>query len=192
MGRPCVNDRAMTGAERAARYRVRVKVKAAKFIPGDEWGTPAEYIALAREVMGQIDLDPASNEHAQRTVQARQYFTREDSGLVHPWVGRVWLNPPYSHPLLGRFVDKMVSEWQSGNVTEAVTLTQARTDTRWFRKLAGAAICYCNTDGRIKFETPDGVGHSPPNGSTFFYFGKDPDKFFQVFRDIGSVVWSLT
>ena len=96
MGRPCVNDRAMTGAERAARYRARVKAKAANFIPGDEWGTPEKYIALAREVMGEIDLDPASNEHAQRTVQARQYFTREDSGLVHPWVGRVWLNPPYT------------------------------------------------------------------------------------------------
>jgi len=40
----------------------------------NEWYTPAEIIDGVRAVMGIIDLDPASSEHAQRTVQARQFF----------------------------------------------------------------------------------------------------------------------
>ena len=35
------------------------------------WHTPAEYIEAAREVMGSIDLDPASCHIAQQAVKAR-------------------------------------------------------------------------------------------------------------------------
>jgi hypothetical protein len=35
-----------------------------------EWYTPERYLDLAREVLGTIDLDPASSEIAQETVRA--------------------------------------------------------------------------------------------------------------------------
>ena len=35
---------------------------------GDEWYTPEIYVRAAREVLGGIDLDPASSDEAQRTV----------------------------------------------------------------------------------------------------------------------------
>lgn len=182
----------MTGAERAARYRARVKAARANFIVGDEWGTPEKYIRLVREVMGAIDLDPASNDYAQQTIRAARYFTREDNGLAQPWTGRVWLNPPYSRGLINRFVDKLVSEWWDGNVTEAIVLTHSKSDTKWFRKLVNCSICYCDA-GRIRHNKGEGegVGNSPPCGSTFFYFGRDSSVFNDVFRDVGNIMWSV-
>jgi len=54
----------------------------------DEWYTPAGVIEAAREVLGGIDLDPASSETANRTVGAPRYFTEEDDGLARDWHGR--------------------------------------------------------------------------------------------------------
>lgn len=36
----------------------------------NEWFTPARYVEAAREVLGSIDLDPASCEAGNRIVQA--------------------------------------------------------------------------------------------------------------------------
>jgi DNA N-6-adenine-methyltransferase (Dam) len=78
-----------------------------KFTGNQEWYTPAKYIALAREVMGSIDVDPASNAIAQETVQAATFYTVDDDGLTKEWRGRGWLNPPYNQPEISQFTDKL-------------------------------------------------------------------------------------
>jgi hypothetical protein len=61
-----------------------------------EWYTPARYIAAVREVLGDIELDPASCADANETVKAKRYFTIEDDGLRQPWAAAtLFLNPPY-------------------------------------------------------------------------------------------------
>lgn len=37
--------------------------------------------------------------HADEIVPARQFYTVADDGLLSPWHGVVWCNPPYSDPL---------------------------------------------------------------------------------------------
>lgn len=62
----------------------------------NEWYTPSLYIEAARQVMGGIDLDPASCAVADQTVKATNYFSQEEDGLAQTWHGRVWCNPPFS------------------------------------------------------------------------------------------------
>jgi hypothetical protein len=43
-----------------------------------------------------FDVDPASPVGGGDCVPARIKYTREHDGLAQPWVGLVWLNPPFS------------------------------------------------------------------------------------------------
>jgi phage N-6-adenine-methyltransferase len=154
----------------------------------NEWFTPPEYIAAAREVMGGIDLDPATHAEAQKIVQAERIHTRQDSGLAHEWHGRVWLNPPYAPPLIGQFVGKLVQEVAAGRVQQAILLTHNYTDTAWFHEAATHAALLCFTRGRIRFTDIDGSPCSPTQGQCFFYFGCDRrPQFNDIFGAFGFV-----
>jgi phage N-6-adenine-methyltransferase len=153
-----------------------------------EWYTPAEYVWVAQQVLGGIDIDPASHDFAQRTVKAAQYFTAETDGLNREWHGRVWLNPPYVQPLVGEFINKLVAEYAAGRVTAAVLLVNNCTDATWFHTAAKACDAICFTRGRIKFEKPDGIAGSPTQGQAFFYFGVDIPRFREVFAEVGLIV----
>lgn len=91
--------------------------------------TPLKYIESARLVMGGINLDPASNDYAQSKINADEYFTKENDGLDKDWKGNIWLNPPYAHPLIRDFIDKLVAEHKNGNCKQAVLLTNNSADT---------------------------------------------------------------
>jgi len=154
----------------------------------NEWYTPDEHIALARLVMGSIDLDPASSHVANRVVKADQFYDEETNGLQQTWHGNVWLNPPYAQPAIAHFADKMVAEWKSGRVTAAIVLTHNYTDTAWFHALAGSASAICFTRGRVRFVSPTGELAAPTQGQAFFYFGSEVDIFADVFGEVGFVV----
>lgn len=154
----------------------------------NEWYTPAEHIKAAREVMGGIDLDPASSEIANLTVGAEQFYSIEDNGLDLSWHGRVWLNPPYAQPWIMRFAEKMVEEVNGGAVTEAIALTHNYTDTAWFHLMAARADAICFTRGRIGFLSPDGKRAAPTQGQAFFYFGPKIAEFAERFSGFGLVM----
>lgn len=138
----------------------------------NEWYTPNEYIEVARKTMGSIDTDPASNDIANKTVQAGIYYTAETNGLDKEWHGNIWLNPPYSQPLIQQFADKLVDEYKKGNVKQACVLVNNATETKWFRTIAGISSHIWFTAGRIKFIDIDGnASGAPLQGQAFLYIG---------------------
>lgn len=54
-----------------------------------------------------FDLDVAAPSGGAPFVPADHYYTVEDDGLLQPWHGRVWMNPPYSNvtPWAQRFIE---------------------------------------------------------------------------------------
>lgn len=156
-----------------------------------EWYTPEEYIEAARAVMGEIDLDPASCELANRTVKARRFYTKDDDGLKQEWFGRVFLNPPYgwtedSESSQAVWSARLIEAWEAGDILEGILLVNAATAQKWFAPLWKYPICF--TDHRIRFKSPGAEKNQPPHGSVFVYFGHEPQKFARVFSQFGAVV----
>lgn len=156
---------------------------------GNEWYTPPAYVEAARDVLGAIDLDPASCKRANKTVKAKEFFTVQDNGLEQPWAGNVWLNPPYGG-LAGKFVEKAVKEYQDGNIEAAILLVNANcTDTDWFKPLWDYLLCF--TDHRINFESESDESSGSTHGSVFVYLGSQLKEFAKCFSQFGTVVRKL-
>jgi len=153
-----------------------------------EWYTPAETVEAARRAMGGIDLDPASCEFANETVQAPQFYTADDDGLAKPWTGNVFLNPPFKMPLIAQFVEKLCDEYEAGNVDQAVLLTNNGTDAKWWHRALSVACVVCFTKGRLPFYDASGIGPAPTHGQTLFYFGPHKGDFAAAFNSIGLCV----
>ncbi|ASV43424.1 DNA modification methyltransferase [Vibrio phage JSF12] len=148
----------------------------------DEWYTPEFIMDKVRRVLGEIDLDPASNPTANTIVRAKTYYTKEQNGLNYPWLGKVWCNPPYSAALIKKFTKYFAEEYKRGVMTEGIMLTNSGTDTQWNIALQGGVQAY--TNGRISFLQPDltpkGKGS---RGQCFTYFGPNPELFIEVFTE---------
>ncbi|MBP5976442.1 hypothetical protein HW132_27875 [Brasilonema sp. CT11] len=156
-----------------------------------DWYTPLMYVEMVRQVLGTIDLDPASNDTAQQWIQAGRYYTKEDDGLNQPWFLSVYLNPPYGSPevrlLAQKFLEKAIFEYQSGNITAAILLLN-RTGASWYKKLLHQVTALCEVHKRISFIDKHGMQQrSPRYYNDFLYLGKEPEKFKSVFEKIGNV-----
>lgn len=161
-----------------------------------EWYTPAHIIDRVLEFFDEIDLDPCSNSGPAPNVPARDHITEAGNGLVQPWWGRVYVNPPYGDGI-GQWTAKARDEYEAwrarnedGNadpddapgVESIIMLLPARTDTEWFGHLQNYAICFIR--GRLKFV---GAESSAPFPSMLVYLGTDIDRFTEVMRPLGRV-----
>lgn len=165
----------------------------------NEWYTPAKYIEAARSVMGGIDLDPASCEMANRTVRAARYYTKEDNGLMQPWHGRVWLNPPFGrtnqgmHPTFSfqtAFIQKLTETHLSGNVEQAVLLLLGNSCyQKWFAPPWDYPLCFHN--GKIIFTRENMREDSFGFGTCFVYLGPNEAAFITTFSQFGRIVRAI-
>ena len=154
----------------------------------NEWYTPPEFILSAVEVFGGIDCDPASSDKANEIVQARTYYTKDNSGLdkANKWAGNVWMNPPYAGSLIGKFIDRYVYEVLEGNIYGIVLVNNA-TETDWFGKLVSVSNAVVFTRSRVKFLDPQGNPGAPLQGQALLYAGEQAKKFIKEFSKFG---WS--
>ena len=86
--------------------------------PNTEYYTPGWFIRGCEDAAGidQFDLDPASCPEANKTVNAKRFFTKEDNALKIKWRSHklqsvnIWCNPPYengrANPILNQFALK--------------------------------------------------------------------------------------
>jgi hypothetical protein len=165
----------------------------------NEWYTPSKYIEAARQVMGSIDLDPASCEMANRTVKAKQYYSIEDNGLSKAWHGNVWLNPPYgrlkpertgsTHSFQKLFAQKLLKEFNQGHIEQAIILSLGNPNSIWFQPFFDFPLCFfC---GHIDFHCQDGsIGRFGfPN--VFVYLGSNTSAFIEHFSLFGRIVKAI-
>lgn len=126
-----------------------------------EWRTPDWVIECARELMGNIDLDPASDEVANKSVAADVFYDERTNGLKQRWdtdgyPSRVLLNPT------GRFVlefwDKLIEEWDANRVLTAFWVGFNLDHLRWLstRPKHPLGFYTCIPRSRIKFVHPSG------------------------------------
>lgn len=148
----------------------------------DEHNTPEFLTDAARAIMGGIDLDPMSNAIANRTIKAHQIYTKAEEGLDKPWQGRIWLNPPFS--LADEAVRKLIAEYESGQIFEAILLIKSAPDTKRHQSLY--PYPFCDLNGRIKFEA-EGNKQSAPFATVLFYLGSNFARFRQIMSAHGRV-----
>ncbi len=72
----------------------------------DDRGTPQEFFDEL-DARYHFNLDVAAAPH---NAKCEYYYTRLDDGLLQPWWGSVWCNPPYSG--LDRWLEKAWDEWR--------------------------------------------------------------------------------
>jgi phage N-6-adenine-methyltransferase len=113
----------------------------------DEFYTPASiFVALGLR----FDLDVASPPGGLPWVPADRFYSQVDDGLLQPWHGMVWCNPPYSKP--SPWAERMASH---GN---GVMLLPGDTSTGWWHNYVSTANAWCFIKGRVRFVNAAGMG----------------------------------
>lgn len=151
-----------------------------------EWYTPPAIIELARRCLGGIDLDPASNTTAQDWIKAAEFYTQDDNGLVLPWFGRVWLNPPFDDT--PAWVDRLDSEYLSGQVQAAILLVNSAPGYNWWEDLwrrrpvcmLRERLCFVQSSGELAGQAK--------KGQTVAYYGADVVRFMATFQHLGRII----
>ena len=157
----------------------------------NEWYTPKIYIDAAKEVMGNIDVDPASTEIANKTVKADKYYSIKDDGRLQKWDGNVWMNPPYSQPLVTEFCTLLVEKFKKGEIKQACVLVNNATETAFYQNMLSCCQAVCFIRGRVKFIDKNGkIMGAPLQGQTILYFGEHEKPFDEIFSKFGRVLYT--
>jgi len=126
-------------------------------------GTPDEFFNALDKHWGPFDLDPAASDD---NAKCPFYYTEKENGLIQPWIGRVFVNPPFNRKkkmYVGPWVAKAWAEVQAGNAELVCMLVPSKTDVKWWHEyVLPYAYRVVYVEGRIPFVNPTNTG-----GATF-------------------------
>lgn len=144
-------------------------------------------IEAARSTMGYINLDPASCEKANKTVQAAVYMIEADNGLSMPWCGNIWMNHPFSRKGNPLWINKLISEYRGGSLKQSCNICFASTSEKWFLPLMKFPQCFLNPRTAYHDENGKLLGKGT-KGSVVTYIGPNISEFYENFKELGNVM----
>jgi hypothetical protein len=137
----------------------------------DYYTPPWVFEALGLE----FDLDPCSPPELIPWIPVKERYTLADDGLVQPWHGRVWLNPPYSNP-----TPWMELFREHGNGVALIPSSKGA----WFVKLFNdPAVGFASTPSNMKF-----IGGAIPTHTWFAAVGESNIEAIRTFGPVRMIV----
>lgn len=141
-----------------------------EFKKNDEYYTPLSVIN--KVTGGQIDYDPATNDHKAKEFGVLNYDTIETNGLTTDWAphNRIWVNPPFT--MKKEFMQKAVDTVRANPKATVWFLVPIETlTTKWFNAMVPKYDLII-PNGRVKFENPSSPrAKSPAFGSIIIVLG---------------------
>lgn len=120
----------------------------------DEWLTPPEILSALGGAES-FDFDPCSPIN-RIWPTAKLHYTIVDNGLLKPWIGRGWFNPPYGGPeIVGPWMRRIATHGRGTALIFARTETDLFFETVWKKATAvlflrGRLFFHCSCD--MEFE----------------------------------------
>jgi hypothetical protein len=153
----------------------------------DRYCTPPP---IARRIRRQwrmgADTDPCYDPQGARLAQTLYDIRQGQDGLVLPWYGKVWLNPPYSAP--APWLKRAALHYLRGH-GEVLAIVNVQSATRyWHQWVWPVATAICFLDHRVDF-LYEGV---PEKGNrdqqAILYYGDDLAGFYRACGSAGVIV----
>jgi hypothetical protein len=151
------------------------------------WGTPPEYIAMARAALGgRIDLDPMSEPRFNTIVGAERIYTKGDDGLARSWRAETMLINP-AGGLVVQAWRKLIEEMEVAHVSRAVwigfSVEQLNLLADESRHPHDFSLLTCRK--RISFVRHDGYTGAPGHANYVVGLGIAVDDFERAFAGRG-------
>ena len=159
-------------------------------------------ISASKVVLGEIDLDPGSDEDLNSIVQAKSILG-DNTAFDVEWHGKVFVSPQFSSGKTSAYAEKLLVEYQLGNVKEAILITEPPLDSDLYGKLCENSDAHflskeLTAENRTLQEqrtiSRDLARAAADTGLDWvtwrayaFYFGKNIKEFGNVFSDYGAV-----